>query len=1062
VQLCPVCGTENPDRARFCLECATPLRHADEGRRADVRKTVTILFCDLSGSTALGERLDPERVRNAMGTWFAAMKTVIERHGGTVEKFIGDAVMAVFGIPVLHDDDALRAVRAAAEMQRTMDALGRQLGLVGDTTLSARIGINTGEVVAGNPADGQTLVTGDAVNVAARLEQAASPGYVLMGQSTQRLVRNAVVAVQVEPIAARGKSEPVGAWRLISVDPRAAGRLRRSETPMIGRLRELRMLRDAFERAVDERSCQLFTVLGSAGVGKSRLVQEFLAEVGASALVLRATCLPYGEGITWWPVAEIVRAAAGIAEEDSGEAAREKLVALLADVHQGESIAERVAEAIGLSTGPASQDELFWGIRRFLEALAVGRSIVIVFDDIHWAESTFLDLVEHIADTSRDASLLFLCLARPELLDSRPNWGGGKLNATTILLQPLAGEAADELVEAFPGGRALPASLRDRIREAAEGNPLFVEEMLGMLVDDGNLRHDGSGWVAREDVGELVIPPSVQALLSARLDRLAPEERVVAERASVVGRVFDRGAVIELAPEALRAGVGPQLQSLIRKELIRQEPTPGMAGEDSFRFRHLLIRDAAYEALPKAERADLHARFAGWLERAAGDRLAEYQEIVAYHLEQAVLYQRQLGMARGDTELVERASRHLEDAARHAVEKGDVTTAIGLLSRAIDLVPESDRDPRVLNDLADALLVAGSYDRAAKVLDAAETAASARADAPARSLVQLNRERLHRFLRGGERTMTPGELRELADQLAALGELDGSARAVSLIANNAWGRGQSSQTLQLLDEAIELARRAGARRTERDCEVFRLVTLGLGLTPHAEILDECAAWLAEPRGVRHAVALSVSAMSYRALGQFPQARANLHEAIAELAELGRETTALAANIGWYFLERHAGDSRPAEPMIRAAYERCGELGDREYGCTLAAALGHILVDRGAAEDALGYTEISERDSDPEDVVNEIMWRTARARAHAALGRIDDALEIMDVAIRLCEATEWPETHGDALTDLGSILEAADRLDDARAAYRRAIELYEAKGNVAAIAVVRGLAGARDL
>ena len=1058
MQTCPSCGTENPDRARFCLECAMPLARPRERHGHEVRKTVTILFCDLAGSTALGERLDPERVRNVMGTWFAAMKAVIERHGGTVEKFIGDAIMAVFGIPAVHEDDALRAVRAAAEMRQTLGAMGPRLGLQDDAALSARIGINTGEVVAGDPSARQTLVTGDAVNVAARLEQAAASGEILLGESTHRLVRDAVVAEPVEPFVARGKSRPLSAWRLISVDPRAAGHTRRSETPMVGRRRELRMLHDAFERAVDERSCQLFTVLGSAGVGKSRLVQEFLAEVGDRALVLRATCLPYGEGITWWPVAEIVRAAAGIAEGDSGDLARSKLVTMLAGIHQGESIAERVAEAIGLSSSPASQDELFWGIRRWLEALAIDRNVVIVFDDIHWAESTFLDLVEHVADLSRDATLLCLCLARPELLEGRPNWGGGKLNATAILLQPLAGDAADELVEAFPGGRALPSSLRDRIREAAEGNPLFVEEMLGMLVDDGSLRRDASGWVVREDVGRLVIPPTVQALLSARLDRLAPGERLVAERASVVGRVFDRGAVMELAPEGMRGDVGPRLEALIHKELIRQERAPGMAGEDAFRFRHLLIRDAAYEALPKSERADLHARFGTWLELAAADRLAEYQEIVAYHLEQAVLYQRQLGTGGGDPELLERAARHLEDAARRAVEKGDVSTAIGLLSRVLDLVPEADRDPRTLNELADALLVAGSYERAETILEAADLAAIARSDAGARSLVRLNRERLALFRRAGARPMRPAELRELADQLEQSGEIEGAARAVSLIANNAWERGQTRDALRLLDEAVGLARRAGARRLERDCEILRLVAMAMGPSPHPEVVEACRAWLPEPRGALHAIALAVMAGPSAALGEFETARASMRAAIAEQMDLGREATAQSGNLWFYLIERMAGDSTPAAPQVRAAWERCEELGDRQYACTLAAALAHILVDQGELHEALRFARISESESDPDDAINEILWRTATARAMAGLGDVDEALEIMGAALRLCEETDWLDSHGDALADLGSILQAAGRIDEARAAYAQALGLYETKGNLAAAGLVRRRVG----
>ena len=422
---CDACGQENPDGFKFCGNCAAPLGVASEPAR-DVRKTVTVVFCDLTGSTALGAVTDPETLRATMRGYYDAMRTILERHGGRVEKFIGDAVMAVFGVPVAHEDDALRAVRAAWEMHEAVPKLG----------LQARIGVNTGGVVT---SEGDSLVTGDAVNVAARLEQAATPGDVLIGAETQQLVRD---AVQVEPIRieAKGKGQ-VDAFRLLDVDLQAASIARRLDTPLIGRRSELDQLQQAFERTVREQRCHLFTVLGSAGVGKSRLVGEFLA--GVDAHVVTGACLDYGEGITFWPVISMLKALGPRADP---------------------TIA-RVVE------GASTPGELFWTVRAQLEEFAAEQPLIVFFDDIQWGEPTFLDLIDHIADLSRGAPLFVLCLARPDLLDKRPGWGGGKLNATTILLAPLSADECAELIKVHGGveavdGGADPRRLRKGTRSS--------------------------------------------------------------------------------------------------------------------------------------------------------------------------------------------------------------------------------------------------------------------------------------------------------------------------------------------------------------------------------------------------------------------------------------------------------------------------------------------------------------------------------------------------------------------------------------------------------------------
>ena len=582
------------------MSCAAALVAAAPAR--EVRKTVTVLFCDLVGSTALGEQTDPEALRALLGRYFERMSGIVESHGGTVEKFIGDAVLAVFGVPLVHEDDALRACRAAVEMRDALPTLGIQ----------GRIGVNTGEVVTGTA---ERLVTGDAVNVAARFEQAAAPGEVLIGMSTHELVRGAVDAEPMEPLELKGKSEPVAAFRLLAA--RAAPE-RRHDSLFVGREHELGLLSEAWERAVAEQRCELVTVVGDPGIGKSRLAAEALALAGAQ--VVRGRCLPYGSGITYWPVVEVIK----------------QLDVLPADP----AAAAAISSLLGESDVGTSAEEIGWAFRKLLDEHA---PLVVVFDDIQWGEETFLDLIEHVALLSSGAPLLLLCMARPELLDRRPTW------PVTIRLEPLDGNDAAALI-----GIDVPEELRARIAAAAAGNPLFISEMLAMT---------------QEADAEVEVPASLKALLAARLDQLDPAERRVLECGSVEGEVFHRGAVQALTPEETQ--VTPRLAALVRRELIRSD-RPQFAGEDGFRFRHLLIRDTAYDALPKAIRADLHARFAFWLDE-HGRELVERDEIVGYHLEQAARCLADLGQP--DLDLAAEAAARLAAAGRRARWQLDRRTA---------------------------------------------------------------------------------------------------------------------------------------------------------------------------------------------------------------------------------------------------------------------------------------------------------------------------------------------------------------------------------------------------
>ena len=688
--VCASCGAESPDGFRHCGFCGAQLEAPAPAR--EQRKTVTVLFSDVVGSTALGERLDAETVRQLMTRYFERSREVIERHGGTVEKFIGDAVMAVFGVPVAHEDDALRAVRAAFELREAVESFNPELERAHGTRLELRIGVNTGEVVAGAE---EWLVTGDAVNVAARLQQTAGPGETLIGATTWALVRDAVTIEELEPLALKGKAKPLLAYRVTGLCDDGRRGPRRLDVPMLGRARERKLLDEAFEETVRRRTCSLVTVVGAAGVGKSRLSHEFLADV--DALVVEGRSLSYGDGITYWSVIEVVRQlpAAREALREASPAAADSLRALLTEI-----------EAV--MTPP----EIASSVCRLLELAAREYPLVVVFDDIQWGEDIFLDLILHLAERAQEAPILLLCLARPELVERRPDWAAGVPGATTATLEPLDQGTTDTLIEHILGGFELEDGLVGRIRVASAGNPLFVEEMLAM---------------AQESGGEAVeVPPTIGALLASRLDQLTARERSVLERGSIEGELFHQGVV-----EALSSPPGPvdsELDALVRKDLVRPD-RPQRSGA-AYSFRHLLIRDAAYESLTKGQRAALHERFAGWLAESGWELV---DEIIGYHLEQAYRYQSQLGAA--DDELGARAGEMLARAARAARQRGDYLAAAGLFARAAEL-GRAGR-PALLPDLAELLVWRGELDEAKTLLEEAVADAQAAGDAALEAHVSL-------------------------------------------------------------------------------------------------------------------------------------------------------------------------------------------------------------------------------------------------------------------------------------------------------------------------------------
>jgi class 3 adenylate cyclase/tetratricopeptide (TPR) repeat protein len=1042
---CSICGEENPERARFCLNCGAALEVAP-ARAREVRKTVTVVFSDITGSTGLGERLDPETLRRLMSRYFAEMKAVLERHGGTVEKFIGDAVMAVFGIPVLHEDDALRACRAAVEMREALAALNKEVERDLGVTIAARTGVNTGEVVAGDPAAGQTLVTGDAVNTAARLEQAAAPGEVLIGEATFHLVRDAVVAEEVDPVAAKGKAEPVAAQRLLEVHPTAPGHARRLDSPMVGRDRELGLLVQAFDRTLSERWCHLFTVLGSAGVGKSRLVAEFLARVGDRGTVLRGRCLPYGEGITFWPVAEAVKQAAGIEDGDTPERARERIAELVASEEHGEVVANHVAQVLGLIADSAVPEETFWAIRSLFEALARSLPVVLVLDDVHWGEATFLDLVEHISDWSRDAPILLVCLARPELLDARPAWGGGKMNSSSILLEPLSAEDASTLVHNLVGAADLPAEVGERITEAAEGNPLFVEEMLGMLIDEGLLVRDGGAWVPAGDLSTVSVPPTIQALLAARLDRLDADQRTVIERASVVGKEFWRGAVVELAPEPLRPAVPANLMALVRKELIR----PGrstFAGDDAFRFRHLLIRDAAYESMPKETRAELHERFAGWLERVTGDRFVEYEEILAYHLEEAVRYRSELGPPDDATRaLSERAAERLTSAGRRALARGDMTAAASLLGRAVGLLPnDSVVRAWLLPDLVEARTEHGDLASGVEALDEADRAAEALGDVGLGWRARILRAFLDMSMdpSGSQAAALP--LLEQADrELDAIGDVPGRALVWNRKGLLLFFLGSCAEALEAMEQALALARAAGDRRLEMDSLALLFGPLLWGPTPVHEA-ERTARGL---QGTQRLEAFALGLRSYLAAitGRADEARGLATESLRILEAIGNRlhmASARAMVAGEVF--KLAGDLDAAERLQHAGVDDLVAMGESAFLSTAAGYLADTLLSLGRPDEASRYVEMARDLGQEDDFITQVLWRRVHGLILSRQGRHEEAEAMLRDSLAIVERSDYLVEHADVLAALAEALGSAGRPDEAAGHVHQAIAMYERKG-----------------
>jgi class 3 adenylate cyclase/predicted ATPase len=963
-----------------------------------VRRTVTVVFCDIVDSTPIAERLDPEVHRRVMDRYFEALRTPLEHHGGTVEKFIGDAVMAVFGIPVAHDDDALRALRATTDMRVALAEMNQDLERDFGVTIAIRTGVNTGEVVAGDHTTGSAFATGDTAGTAQRLEAAARSGEILVGDVTYRLVSNAVLVEPVEALTLKGKERPVDAWRLLGVVEGAPPFVRRMDAPMVGRQRELARLREEFDRAVAEQSLRLVTIVGPAGIGKSRLANELVRTVGDEANALVGRCLAYGEGITYWPLRGLVLSAVG-------DLTPERIEQALDGVDDAARIAGPVAGAVG--TGPAAggSEETFWAVRRLLEQLARRQPLIVGIDELQWAEPAFLDLIEYLGGWSRGAPMLVLCLSRPELLEKRPSWD------VTLSLEPLSEHEAEELVEVMGGDGALDEAERARITAAAEGNPLFLEQLLALKVEVG----------ARE-----VIPPSIHALLVSRLDALEPEERRVLEQASVIGREFSRGAIGTLAG----GDVSATLLSLVRKDLV--EPDLALfSWDDGFRFRHILIRDAAYLGLAKETRADLHEGYAAWLQENAAERVGQFDEILGYHLEQAFRLRQELGAT--DQELRERAGTLLAGAGQRAARRDDSPAAVSLLTRAAALLPDDHVERRaLLAILGSALMRTGDFSRADGVLTEALAAAHAAGDRRLELRTLIERELFRSFTSSEE---SVDEIIAVADEaiplLEELGDDLGLAKAWWLKSEVHVHACRWAARAENLEQAIQYARAAGDRSEQSTLASQLAVAVYCGPTEVGEAMERCNRLLAElpdDRSLRASVTGAIAGLTAMQ-GEFDEARRLQHAARALYEELGQRFRIAARSLIAAEIELLAGRPNEGTAILRWAFGELQEMGASSVMSTVAAFLADALAVEGARDEAIQYSEVSERHAADLDVLTQVMWRVARANATSDLALAREA-------VALSEPTDYIDIRARALLAIG----------DREAAARE----YARKGNVAAV------------
>jgi class 3 adenylate cyclase/tetratricopeptide (TPR) repeat protein len=962
------------------------------------RKLAAVLFVDLVDSTSLVAGTDPEIVRRRVREFFDRVSHCVTTHGGIVEKFAGDAVMAAFGVPQAHEDDAERAVRAAFGILEATTELG----------LEARVGVEAGEVVV---EDGDsTFATGEAVNVAARLQQRAEPGHVLIGPGAHRLTLGRIEAEDLGPVEVRGLAGPIWAWRALSTTNGARSTFA-AEAPLVGRSAELELLENTFQRAHRDRRAHLFTMFGEAGIGKTRLAREFVENLeGTTVLVGR--CLPYGESVTYWALAEIVKSAAGIDDDDPLDEAIEKLRVCCED--------EAIADLLGLASGvleavhgERSAQEIAWAARAWVERMAQEQPLVLAFEDIHWAEEPLLELIEHLATWVRAAPLLILCLARPELLDIHPGWGGGRVRATAIELEPLLREESAELVDALLASTPLAADCREEVLDLTEGNPLFVEETIRMLAEaDGVLK--------------LGTPTTLQALIAARIDRLPPPAKTVLQRAAVVGRIFWGGAIEHLSPEV--DDVEPALQDLLLRDLILPESRSTISGETAYRFKHVLIREVAYGGLPKFARAEHHARFAEWLSERAG---AELLEIRANHLDRAAALRAELDGA-PPPELASAAAGALYKAGKRALAREANQQARKLLLRAVELEPTLERRYAAAKAAVRLSDLPAVWQEMEKVR--AEAAAAENREIEGRALTALAETAV---LRQGD----VERAREFSDRALELVADDPPALFDALAARSpiVWTSGDLEEYERVVRKTLELAQRLERKDLEAEAtaQVAHSLLARLDLDQAERVLEDALA-LADESGslVARGVALRHRGLLHLERRELDEAERDLEDSRAVLSEVGAAWSVgralnYSAWAAWW-----KGDPGRAERLFRESIKILKPLEDRATLCESQRGLAQLLAEEGRIDEAERYALQGQETVGPHDRTSLATTAMALAVVRAAQGRDDQAEELFRTALAEIEPTGFKRNEREVLTTFAQFLRDRGRDDEAAAVEER--------------------------
>ena len=1029
--VCQACGDDLSVEARFCPACGAAAG-TDVPLSGEERKVVTILFADLVDSTAHGERLDPEDVRAILSPYFALLRSELERFGGTVEKFIGDAVMALFGAPLAHEDDPERAVRAALAIRDGIAELNEPTtGL----DLHLRIAVNTGEAVVtlgAQPGEGEGMAAGDVVNTCSRLQAAAPVDGILVGEATYRATADAIEYRPARPVQAKGKTEEVPVWEPIAVR-RGEERLTR-QAPLVGRRHELNLLLEGVVRARRERTPQFVSVVGVPGIGKSRLVRELLAALEAEpqpATLRLGRCVPYGENVTFTAVAEMVKAQAGILTTDNRRGAEAKLhtaVALaVSDGAEAEWVESHLRPLAGLAGAGRlrgdRRDEAFAAWRRFFESLAEEHALVLVFEDLHWADEGLLDFVDHLVDWASEVPLLVLCTGRPELHERRPGWGGGKPNATTISLTPLSNEETAQLVAALlEQGSVLPAEVQGPLLAQAGGNPLYAEEYTRMLVDRGFLWRNGGGWQLATD--DLPLPESVQGIIAARLDALPAGEKLLLQSAAVVGKSFWLGALTTIAgmPRSL---VEERLHALERKEFVRRDRHSSVAGEVEHAFRHVLVRDVAYAQIPRVRRAKAHRAAAEWLESLAADR-EEQAELLAHHYLSALEFARAAGHPAD--ELMERTRIALRAAGDRALTLNSYSAATRLYGKALELWPHEDpARPQLLFCYGKAL--GRARQEGADVLAEARDGLLAAGDreTAAEADVML-----------GELTLMQGDRDHASEHfLGAVALLENAppSRSKAYVLSNL------SRYLMIADEneqAIRVGFDAMQMADELGLEEMRAHALNNIGVARVEMGD--------PGGIvdlEQSLAIAVQINSPESVRSY----LNLSSTIASLGDLqrafglsakGRRAAERFGDVGgirWFSAERiyeHYWTGRWDETVTLADQLITEVAGGQPHRMEFDALLGRTWVRLGrgeidgAADDSARFLEFArETAKDPQSVFPAI---ALRARVLVSAGQEEEAAGLVTELL-----DDWTETGGMLASfwtaDLAFVLSALGRGDE---------------------------------